>query len=69
MRVDDAPPLPELEFELIRRAVLDRLGIDYPPHKRDLLRLRLAGRLRAHGLKRFADYYRVLKFGGGGDDE
>jgi len=68
-RVDDAPGLPELDYELLRRAILDRLGIDYPPHKRDLLRLRLAGRLRALGLRRFADYYRVLQFGENADDE
>ncbi len=65
---DQAPPLADLDYELLRRAILDRLGLDFPPHKRDLLRLRLAARLRVHGMRKFTEYYRLLKFEGSDDE-
>jgi chemotaxis protein methyltransferase CheR len=54
--------LPVLEYELFRRLIRDEFGLDYPPHKRDLLRARLDRCLRANGLRRYAEYYRLLSY-------
>jgi chemotaxis protein methyltransferase CheR len=55
-------PLPSLEYELFRRLIRDQFGLDYPPHKRDILGQRLERRLRAHGLRRYSEYYRMLRY-------
>src|SRR5689334_4907150 len=55
-----ATALPLLEYELFRQLIRDSFGLDYPIHKRDLLRTRLERRLRANGLRRYSDYYRLL---------
>jgi chemotaxis protein methyltransferase CheR len=55
-----ATALPMLEYELFRHLIRDAFGLDYPLHKRDLLRARLERRLRANGLRRYSDYYRLL---------
>ena len=52
--------LPLLDYELFRQLIREAFGLDYPLHKRDLLRARLERRLRANGLKRYSDYYRML---------
>jgi len=57
-----ATALPLLEYELFRQLIRDAFGLDYPVHKRELLRARLERRLRAHGLRRYSDYYRLLSF-------
>lgn len=60
MRPPTSTVLPLLEYELFRQLIRDSFGLDYPSHKRDLLRARLEKRLRANGLKRYSDYYRLL---------
>jgi chemotaxis protein methyltransferase CheR len=57
---NEAPALPPLDYELFRRLIRDAFGLEYPPHKRDLLRRRLERRLRHHGLRRWSEYYRLL---------
>ena len=54
--------MPLLEYELFRRLIRDAFGLDYPPNKRELLRTRLDTRLRANGLRRYGEYYRLLSF-------
>jgi chemotaxis protein methyltransferase CheR len=61
--------LPALEYELLRGMIRDLLGIDYPPNKRELMRVRLEGRLRALGVRRFSDYYRLLRYAPAGQPE
>jgi chemotaxis protein methyltransferase CheR len=61
--------LPALEYELLRGKIRDVFGIDYPPNKRELLRVRLEGRLRALGLRRYSDYYRLLRYAPAGQPE
>jgi chemotaxis protein methyltransferase CheR len=52
--------LPDREFARFRALVYERTGIALGPHKRQLLRARLARRLRAVGLATFAEYYAYL---------
>jgi chemotaxis protein methyltransferase CheR len=49
------------EFELLRRHVYEHAGIALGPHKREMLKARLARRVRALGLSTFAAYYRHLR--------
>ncbi|HEY2512326.1 MAG TPA: protein-glutamate O-methyltransferase CheR [Polyangiaceae bacterium] len=63
------PELPLLEYELFRRLIRDSFGLEYPPNKRELLRARLEGRVRANGLRRYGDYYRMLTYEPPGSDE
>jgi chemotaxis protein methyltransferase CheR len=49
--------------------IRDAFGIDYPPNKRELLRVRLEGRLRALGVRRYSDYYRMLRYAPTGQPE
>ncbi|MBI5780764.1 MAG: hypothetical protein HZA65_03735 [Rhodocyclales bacterium] len=46
----------EADFSAIRALVAERAGIALSPAKRDMVYVRLSRRLRALGLKRFADY-------------
>jgi chemotaxis protein methyltransferase CheR len=73
-RADSGEALPEFvltdsEFELLRRLVLAQTGIALGPHKREMLKARLGRRLRALGLARFLDYYRLLSEGDPGGEE
>ena len=61
--------MPLLEYELFRRLIRDAFGLDYPPNKRELLRTRLDARLRANGLRRYGEYYRLLSFESPADAE
>ena len=61
--------MPLLEYELFRRLIRDAFGLDYPPSKRELLRGRLEGRVRANGLRRYGDYYRMLTYEAPGSEE
>lgn len=56
------------EFEQFRALMRQAAGIDLPPHKASLVSGRLARRLRALGIKRFADYYRLVSSGGARDE-
>ncbi len=49
------------DFERIRRLIYDHAGIQLNPGKMEMVYSRLARRLRAHGLVRFADYLRLLE--------
>jgi chemotaxis protein methyltransferase CheR len=58
------------EFALFRDLVRQHTGITLGPHKRHLLRARLGRRLRALGLRTFAEYYEHLtdpEAGGAGE--
>jgi chemotaxis protein methyltransferase CheR len=61
--------LPGPEYELLRAMIRDVFGVDYPPNKRELLRVRLESRLRALGVRRYADYYRLLRYAPPGQPE
>ena len=49
--------LTEREFGLFRELIRAQAGINLGEHKRQLLRARLAKRLRAHGFSTFEQYY------------
>src|SRR5262245_15768308 len=52
------------DFDRVRKLIYDHAGISLAPGKRDMVYSRLARRLRAHGLTRFADYLAFLKTAG-----
>jgi chemotaxis protein methyltransferase CheR len=51
------------DFEQIRKLIYERAGISLSPIKRDMVYSRVARRLRATGLRTFADYLRLLEQG------
>jgi chemotaxis protein methyltransferase CheR len=51
------------DFEGVRRLIYRRAGISLSAQKADMVYSRLARRLRAHGLRRFADYLALLERG------
>ncbi len=51
----------DADFERVRRMIHDHAGIALSPQKRDMVYSRLARRLRATGLERFADYVSLLE--------
>src|SRR5581483_11982176 len=51
----------QADFEQIRALIYDRAGIALSPAKRDMVYSRLARRLRALSLRRFADYLQLLR--------
>ncbi len=53
----------ENDFERIRKLIYERAGISLAPNKRDMVYSRVARRLRATGLRSFADYLRLLEKG------
>ncbi|MFO1321773.1 MAG: CheR family methyltransferase [Burkholderiales bacterium] len=53
------------DFEVIRKLIYERAGITLSPVKVDMVYSRLARRLRALNLRRFADYLAFLKSGQG----
>jgi chemotaxis protein methyltransferase CheR len=61
MRQEDLE-IPVLEFELFRRMIREEFGIDYSLVKRELLRVRLLRRVHELGLRRFSEYYRLLRY-------
>ena len=61
--------LPEGVFTILRDLLHDRTGLWYDADKRDLLADKLEGRLAARGLPSFLDYYYLLKYGSGADEE
>src|SRR5215207_2929289 len=61
--------LPIGVFVILRDLVRDRIGISFDDDKRDLLAGKLSDRLRALGLPSFLDYYYLLKYGPGAEEE
>lgn len=64
-----AVPLPLGTFLLLRDLIRDRLGTWFEEDKRDLLAIKLSGRMAELGLRSFLDYYYRLKYGPGAEDE
>lgn len=63
------PQLTEAEFTILRDLIHDRTGLYYEQGKRELLAEKLANRLTERGFDAFIDYYYLLRFGPGADDE
>jgi chemotaxis protein methyltransferase CheR len=62
-------PLTDREFIILRELIRDRLGLTYDESKRDMLADRLSRRAVDHGFEAFIDYYYLLKYGPGADEE
>jgi chemotaxis protein methyltransferase CheR len=61
--------LPMGVFMLLRDIIRDRIGVSFEDSSRDLLSSKLTDRLRLLGLQSFLDYYYLLKYGPGTDEE
>ncbi|NLW95700.1 MAG: chemotaxis protein CheR [Xanthomonadaceae bacterium] len=59
----------ERDFQRVCRMIHARAGISLGPHKRDMVYSRLARRLRARGIERFADYLDLVERDADGEDE
>jgi chemotaxis protein methyltransferase CheR len=57
------------DFERVRKLIYQHAGISLSPAKQDMVYSRLARRLRATGLKSFADYLALLERGDRGEWE
>jgi chemotaxis protein methyltransferase CheR len=57
------PQLRADEYRLLRDLFSERLGIWFGPEARSSLERRLRERLNVRGLRSFADYYQLLKYG------
>lgn len=65
-----APPaMTDEEFGLFNELMVERFGLHFPEHKKEILESRLAPRLKVLQLHRFMDYYILLKFAGENPDE
>lgn len=65
----NAATLPIGVFLLLRDLIRDRLGVWFEEDKRDMLAAKLADRVAGLGLRSFLDYYYLLKYGPGSEDE
>jgi chemotaxis protein methyltransferase CheR len=57
-------PVAELsddEYQQLRALIIAKYGIDYPPHRKEVLGFRLAARVRTHGLDSFRAYLEHLR--------
>jgi chemotaxis protein methyltransferase CheR len=63
------PILPLGVFLLLRDVIHERLGVWFEEDKRDLLAGKLADRVSARRLRSFLEYFFLLKYGQGADDE
>ena len=61
--------LPVGVFVILRDLIRDRIGVSFEDNARDLLAMKLSDRVRALGLRSFLDYFYVLKYGPGADEE
>ncbi|VTR94047.1 chemotaxis protein : CheR Chemotaxis protein methyltransferase, MCP methyltransferase, Protein-glutamate O-methyltransferase_ OS=Arthrospira sp. PCC 8005 GN=cheR1 PE=4 SV=1: CheR_N: CheR [Gemmata massiliana] len=66
---DDQTELPIGTFIILRDLIRDRIGVSFDDDKRDLLAVKLADRLRTLSLTSFLDYYYLLKYGPGSEQE
>lgn len=62
-------PLAESEFVILRDLIRERLGLVYENGKRDLLADKLSGRVLERGFNSFIDYYYLLKYDPGAEEE
>ncbi len=65
----DPYQLTDREFHLFQRLIHTEVGISLSEHKRELVRSRLARRLRVHGCASFQEYYDRLMAGELGEGE
>ena len=65
----DSVDLPVGVFLILRDIIRDRLGVSFEDDKRDLLASKVSDRLHSLGLKSFLEYYYLLKYGPGTEDE
>jgi chemotaxis protein methyltransferase CheR len=70
MRFDaGSSELPIGAFVILRDLIRDRIGVWFDDEKRDLLGSKLSDRVRALNLASFLDYYYLLKYGPGAEEE
>ncbi|MBP3954467.1 protein-glutamate O-methyltransferase CheR [Gemmata sp. G18] len=65
----DEIDLPVGTFIILRDIIRDRIGVSFDDDKRGLLAGKVGDRLRALNLTSFLDYYYLLKYGPGSDEE
>jgi chemotaxis protein methyltransferase CheR len=63
------PSLSESEFTILRDLIHERTGLYYEDAKRNLLADKLATRMVERQLRAFIDFYYLLRFGPGAEDE
>src|SRR5580698_3109606 len=61
--------LPVGVFIVLRDIIRDRIGVSFEDNSRDLLASKLSDRLRSLGFRSFLDYFYLLKYGPGTDEE
>jgi chemotaxis protein methyltransferase CheR len=61
--------LSESEFTILRDLIHDRTGLYYGAGKRDILAEKLSSRVTERGFRAFIDYYYLLRFGPGAEEE
>jgi chemotaxis protein methyltransferase CheR len=70
MRFDaGSSELPIGVFVILRDLIRDRIGVWFDDDKRDLLTGKIADRVGVRGLASFLDYYYLLKYGPGSEEE
>jgi chemotaxis protein methyltransferase CheR len=69
MESDSDLPLPVSVFGILRDLIHERLGIYYDEGKRGLLADKLSAHVAERGFKSFLDYYYLLKYGPGAEEE
>ncbi len=62
-------PLPLGTFLLLRDLIRDRLGVSFDEDKRELLASKLSDRIGALELRSFLEYFYLLKYGPGAEEE
>src|ERR1700722_13324137 len=66
---DETLRLSETEFSILRDLIRDQTGLFYDNTKRELLADKLSQRAIERGFDAFIDYYYLLKYGPGADEE
>jgi chemotaxis protein methyltransferase CheR len=61
--------MPATVFTILRDLIRDRVGLHYEEAKRDLLADKLSVRVVEKGFESFLDYYYLLKYGPGAEEE
>lgn len=65
----ESVPLSENEFVIVRNLIRERIGLNYEDGKRELLADKLSARVLDCGFQSFIDYYYLLKYGPGENEE